>query len=71
VVETFSVVHRPMNDSYRDEVPYTLALVRLDEGPTFMTRLVGADALHPTIGDAVQVRFLETKGHRLPVFELA
>ncbi len=68
-VETFSVVHRPMNESYRDEVPYVLALVKLDEGPTFLTRIVGTTALATAIGDRVTVRFIETTGHRLPVFE--
>lgn len=70
-IETFSVVHRPMNPSFKDEVPYTLALVSIPEGPTFLTRIVGDGALEPTIGAAVEVRFLETRGHRLPVFELA
>jgi uncharacterized protein len=68
-VETFSLIYRPMNASYRDEVPYVLALVHLDDGPTFLTRIVGETALDTQIDDHVGVRFAVTTGHRLPVFE--
>ena len=70
-IESFSHVHRPINESYADEVPYVLALVRIDEGPMFVTRIVGDDAFAATIGDDVVVRFLATTGAKLPVFTLA
>jgi uncharacterized OB-fold protein len=42
---------------YRDVAPYVLAFVRLDEGPTMMTNIVGADPGSVAIGQAVQVVF--------------
>jgi len=41
-VHSFTVVHRAPPD-YRDEVPYVVALVELDEGVRMMTRIVGVE----------------------------
>ena len=57
-----------MNESYADEVPYVLALVRLQEGPLVVTRIVGDGEFGVKIGDSVSVRFLPTDGHSLPCF---
>lgn len=64
-----TVVNRPLNESYADEVPYVLAMVHLDEGYDMVTRIVGDGALEVGIGDRVEVRFIKTRGHALPVFE--
>lgn len=42
---------------YREHAPYVLAMVRLDEGPTLMTNIVGADAETVEVGQAVRVVF--------------
>ena len=70
VVESFTVVHRPMNAAYADEVPYVLALVRAEEGHLLVTRIVGDNALQTSIGSAVHASFVKTPGHALPVFSL-
>jgi len=56
-VETFTVVRHPVGRAYADEVPYAIALVRLEEGPVMMTALTGVDADAVGVGMAVQVAF--------------
>jgi len=53
----------------RVEPPYTLAYVKLDEGPTLLTNLVDAGPEGWRIGMPVQVRFVPTDdGTPMPVF---
>jgi len=44
-------------------------MVHLDEGYDMLTRIVGEGALRVGVGDRVEVRFVRTRGHALPVFE--
>jgi uncharacterized OB-fold protein len=69
VVES-TLVHRPLNESFKDEVPYVLAIVHLDEGYDMLTRIVGEGFAQSQPGDRVSVTFAPTTGHPLPVFEL-
>jgi uncharacterized OB-fold protein len=39
VVHSFTVVHRAPSPDF--EVPYVVALVRLEEGPSLLTNIVG------------------------------
>ena len=48
-VYTFTVIHQNQTPGFRDEVPYVLAMVELEEGPRLVTNLVGC------AGDAVRV----------------
>ena len=71
VIHSFTHVHfSPRGNFWEEDVPYTVALVDLDEGPRLLSRLVGDDCVHVEIGDAVQVEFplIENSQHRLPVF---
>ncbi|MCW5612590.1 MAG: Zn-ribbon domain-containing OB-fold protein [Rubrivivax sp.] len=53
----------------RAEVPYVVAYVTLDEGPSMMTNIVDADADALRIGQRVAVRFQPSEGGPpLPVF---
>ncbi len=64
VVDTFTVVHRAPRPDLA--VPYTVARVRLDEGPILLTRLSGTAW---TIGDRVEVDWIDLPdGRALPVF---
>jgi uncharacterized protein len=58
-LETYSIVHRPINEAWKSEVPYTLAIVKLDEGIRMFTRLLDPPGKAPTIGARVAVRFVE------------
>lgn len=65
VVDTYTVIHRAPRPDV--EVPYTVARVRLAEGPILLTRLTGDNDW--TIGDAVTVDWVDLPdGRALPVF---
>jgi uncharacterized OB-fold protein len=64
-VHSFTVVHRAPAE-YRDEVPYAVALVDLDEGVRMMARLVDVEPAAVTVGLPVEVAI---RGEpRLPCF---
>lgn len=67
-VRSLTVVHMAPYESVAARVPYVLALVQLDEGPTMMSNIVDCpvDAVH--IGMPVRVTF-ETRGDlQIPQF---
>ncbi len=70
VVETATVVHRAAHPSFQTVVPYTCAVVRLDEGPKFMTNLVGRHGGRAAIGRRVRITFTTRGDWSLPVAEL-
>ena len=47
-VHSFSVVHRAPGPAFKDETPYAVLLVDLEEGPRMISRLTGAD---PAVAD--------------------
>jgi uncharacterized OB-fold protein len=68
-VVTFTVVHQAPFESYAADVPYVLAVVRLDEGPQMMTNVVGLSPAAVKIDLAVEVVFEERAGgFRVPLF---
>jgi uncharacterized OB-fold protein len=64
------VVERVQDEAYADEVPFALAMIELDEGPLFPSRIIDADPLMVGIGDRVEVAFVDipAAGHTLPFF---
>ncbi len=56
-VATFTIVRRPVSPAFADEVPYVVALVTLEEGPTMMTNIVGIAPEQVEIGMPVTVTF--------------
>jgi uncharacterized OB-fold protein len=50
-------VMRRGDGPYREVAPYVLAMVQLEEGPTMMTNIVGADPETIVVGQAVHVVF--------------
>lgn len=66
-VYSFSVVHRAVSPELKAAVPYTVGIVRLEEGVHLFTRFFGEGEI--AIGDAVEVEFRTLElGHHLPVF---
>jgi hypothetical protein len=53
-----------------DQLPYTVALIDLQEGPRMLSRLVLEPGQQPKIGDRVDVIFVEVQGKKLPFFKL-
>lgn len=69
-VVTYTVVWRPQTPAF--EVPYVVAVVRLDEGYEMVTNIVGAPPDAVAVDAPVRVRFTPvTEEITLPSFELA
>jgi uncharacterized protein len=58
---SFVVYHRAFTAELKDEIPYTVAMVHLDDGPYLVGRYEDAGR-PPVIGDRVTAVFTETDG---------
>lgn len=67
-IHSWTVAHHPFHPSFRDEVPYTLVTIDLEEGPRALGRWAGGEL---TIGSLVQGRFVAREGGMDLVFEPA
>jgi uncharacterized OB-fold protein len=56
-VNSWVVFHQAYFSSVKDEIPYNVAEVELDEGPRLLTNLVGIDNADIKIGMPVEVIF--------------
>lgn len=56
-VRSYTIIRHPVSKAYADEVPYTIALVQLDEGPTLMSALTACDPDSIRIGQQLEVVF--------------
>lgn len=56
-VYSFAVFQHAYNDGWRDAVPYAVALVELDEGPTMISNIVGVELEQVRVGLPVSVVF--------------
>jgi uncharacterized OB-fold protein len=72
-VASYSVVHRAPIPSFRDDTPYVLALIDLDEGFRFMCNVIHCDPDAVRLGSAVKVVFEAREGsnQKIPQVELA
>ncbi len=51
------VYHQVYNPAYRDDVPYNVALIQLEEGPRMFSNVVGVPPEQVRVGDPVEVVF--------------
>ena len=56
-VRSFTVIRRAVSEAYAAEVPYVIALIELDEGPTMMSNVVECDPDSVAVGMPVGVVF--------------
>jgi uncharacterized OB-fold protein len=71
-VYTFTVTHRTQARGFRDELPYVLAWITLDEGVQVMSNIVGVDPATIKIDMPVRVTFDDVKdGLSIPKFTAA
>ena len=56
-VYSFTVTHQNQAPGFREELPYVLAVVELEEGPRLVTNVVGCAPDEVRIGMAVEVTF--------------
>jgi uncharacterized OB-fold protein len=54
---TFTICRRAVSEAYADDVPYVIALVRLEEGPTMMSNIIECDPGSVVSGMPVEVVF--------------
>jgi uncharacterized OB-fold protein len=66
-VDTFTIFFHGYTKELKEEVPYTIAVVRLDEGPYFHTKLVGVAPADVKSGMRVQLR--KGAGDAFPLFQ--
>lgn len=66
VLLTYSVVYQPPSPAF--EVPYVLAIVRLDEGPQLMCNLIDTDPAELRCDLLVEVTFEQRGDVALPQF---
>lgn len=66
---SFVVFHQKYFDGMQDELPYPVAMVKLDEGPYLLTNLAGMTPAEARIGMRLAVRFPGgPEGFLLPQF---
>jgi uncharacterized OB-fold protein len=71
-VYSYSHVHMSFYGHFWDaELPYTVVLVDLDEGPRMLSRLIGDDRSSVAMGAWVELTFETVEGQKLPFFRLA
>jgi len=56
-VISFTIVRHAVSEAYAADVPYVIALIRLDEGPTMMSNVIDGDPERVRIGMPVEVIF--------------
>lgn len=71
-IYTYTIAHHPASAALRDQVPYAVVVVELDDcpGARLVSNLVGTDADSVAIGKPVRLIWDDTAGAWLPRFEL-
>jgi hypothetical protein len=72
-VYTYTIVHHPPSPALKDEVPFVVIVVKLDDcgGVLLISNLVGEGALEVAVDRAVRLCWDDGAGASLPRFELA
>jgi uncharacterized OB-fold protein len=58
---SYVVYRRAFQPSLKDQIPYTVAMVQLEDGPYMVGRLTGSEK-PPQVGDRVNAEFLDVDG---------
>ncbi|MEZ4493033.1 MAG: OB-fold domain-containing protein [Dehalococcoidia bacterium] len=70
-IRTFGVMHQKYHPGFYDELPYTVAIVELDEGPRLPTNIVGLAGKKAEVGMRVIVDWERHDDVALPKFRPA
>jgi uncharacterized OB-fold protein len=65
-VRSYTIVSLPSSPAFADELPYVIALVDLQEGPTMLSGIRGCEVEAVHIGMSVEVEF-EQRGERFRI----
>ena len=63
---SFTLVHRAPSAAFREQLPYVIALVDMDEGFRLMVNMDHEAESPPAIGQAVRIGFRDVEGMALP-----
>ncbi len=70
-VVTWTIVRHAVSEAYADDVPYVIALIKLQEGPTMMSQIIECDPESVHSGMPVIVSFQDwTDDVSMPVFRV-
>lgn len=71
-IYSFVVFRRAFHPSLADKIPYMVAVVELDDGPSFLTNIVGCDPTEVSCDQRVRLKWENAaEGLSLPVFQIA
>ena len=56
-VFSYVVFHQLYNQAFKDDIPYNVAMVQLEEGPRMYSNIVGTDNDAVKVGDEVEAVF--------------
>jgi uncharacterized OB-fold protein len=70
-IVSFSIAHRPKDESFAVDVPYVVAIIELDDGPQLLSNIVDCAPDDVTIGADVQMVWTDRDGQQLYQFVLA
>lgn len=68
---SWAVIHPPVLPVWAGEVPFTVALVELDEGIRMVGRVSGGSSAAPVIGYRVMLAWRSEGGRWLPAWSIA
>jgi hypothetical protein len=68
-VYSHSTVYRAPSPAFKDDLPYVIAIVKTDEGPHLLSRIVGIAPESVKIGMRIRVKMQVKGDSALPVFE--
>ena len=70
-VLSWTIVRHPVSEAYADDIPYVIALIKLQEGPTMMSSIIDFDPESVRSGMRVEVSFQDwTDEVSMPMFRL-
>ncbi|OAJ55992.1 hypothetical protein A6V36_30355 [Paraburkholderia ginsengiterrae] len=67
-VKSFTDIHRPGHPAWEAVTPYTVALIRLDEGPTMLSTVIDTPRELLTVGQPVKAAYVKVGEFVLPMF---
>ena len=70
-IYSFTVVHAPAGSAFKDETPYIVASIELEEGARIISNIITQDIENISIGDRVKVVFEKQDDEfTIPKFEI-
>ena len=70
VVYTYTIYHQAFHPAFKEDIPYVTAIIKLEEGPHFLSNIVGCDPEEVYCDMAVEVSWEDVdESFSLPKFK--